>query len=157
MDGGTLGLIGGIAGTLLGVGGGVYGTWHEMRTEHALPNRQHFTFWPSTSNPWDRTDWLAMIHIWMGSLCWIGLLWAILLRAPYAVEYPLLMMLFFGFWFGHQRQVERIVEKVNRRLGGDPVMPARVSAAEGTAPQGPGQIETGRGPSETGPDAAQSG
>jgi hypothetical protein len=37
------------------------------------------------------------------------------LRADYAVTYPFLMLTFFGLWFGHVSQIERLLDKINRR------------------------------------------
>jgi hypothetical protein len=46
----------------------------------------------------------------------MGLAWCVALRAGYALTYFFLMLTFFGLWFGHVSQVERLVDKVNRRL-----------------------------------------
>ncbi len=117
MDGGTLGLIGGIVGTLAGIAGGAFGTWSEARKEAQRPDRRHFTFWPSALNRWDRTDWRNAITLRVGVGAWIGLLWCVALRADYAVTYPFLMLTFFGLWFGHVSQIERLLDKINRRPG----------------------------------------
>jgi hypothetical protein len=49
-------------------------------------------------------------------VAWMGLAWCVALRAGYALTYFFLMLTFFGLWFGHVSQVERLVDKVNRRL-----------------------------------------
>jgi len=116
MDGGTLGLIGGIVGSLVGIAGGAFGTWSEARREAQRPDRRHFTFWPSAVNAWDRADWRNAVTLWVGAVAWIGLLWCVVLRADYALTYVFLMLTFFGFWFGHVGQVERLLDKINRRL-----------------------------------------
>ena len=116
MDGGTLGLIGGIVGSLAGIAGGAFGTWNEARNEARRPDRRHFTFWPSAVNAWDRADWRSAITLWIGVAAWVGLLWCVALRAAYALTYFFLMLTFFGLWFGHVSQVERLLDKVNRRM-----------------------------------------
>lgn len=104
-------------GSLAGLAGFIIGTWREARNEAKRSNRQHFTFWPSPVNAWDRRDWMNMITLWVGVISWGALLWCRTLETDYWVQYAFLMLTFFGFWYGYYHQVHRLVDKVNAKLG----------------------------------------
>jgi hypothetical protein len=111
------GLLGGIIGGLGGLAGGIIGAWHEARKEAKRPDRQHFTFWPSPVNAWDRRDWINMTTLWVGVISWAVLGWCMVLETDYSVQYLFWVLTFFGFSYGCYHQVQRLVDKVNAKLG----------------------------------------
>jgi len=109
------GLIGGIVGSIGGLAGAIFGMWYEARTEAKRSGRKYLTFWPSPVNPWDWRDWINMIMAWVGVISWMILVWCMVLKAEYSIQFFFLTLTLLSC-SGYHRQAHRIVDKANAKL-----------------------------------------